>query len=489
MPFKRHPSHSLLLSALNGTAASERDDVSAHLAVCARCRSVANRYGAVLKDLSESGAARASRRPQSQASPPPVRTIRFPKAVVIKAAAGALAAGLLLMMFGWTRHIQTVSASEILSRVEAAQSGAPGTRHFYRLRMGGATCNTVDAAWGGNATLNGGPCARAHVKLLQTHWNDREMLSARSYRQWHDGLSQHHDSVSREEPYWTIQTDTDQGALRSASLRIRSSDYRPVELTLKFAAFDPISVVEDEPSEQRVEITGTNSGGESQIGERRRTLQNTDDDPADAVEVEAWRILRNLGADSGWEATVARNGSKVSIAGFVGDSARRTSLADAFSKLPGVAVDLDRPASLPRRVNTGDSRPLAETRVEALIPDAQERGDRITEISNASQAVVGKAFLYDRLLRRQHDLGERSSVALNSVVEGERADLLTAMNKLSNLLEPFPEMRGTRAAQAPLSYAQAQSLDAGILSLFNAAPKQSASLQATTNRVRSLLPR
>jgi hypothetical protein len=127
--------------------------------------------------------------------------------------------------------------------------------------------------------------------------------------------------------------------------------------------------------------------------------------------------------------------------------------------------------------------------VEALIPDAQERGDRITEISNASQAVVGKAFLYDRLLRRQHDLGERSSVALNSVVEGERADLLTAMNKLSNLLEPFPEMRGTRAAQAPLSYAQAQSLDAGILSLFNAAPKQSASLQATTNRVRSLLPR
>jgi hypothetical protein len=104
--------------------------------------------------------------------------------------------------------------------------------------------------------------------------------------------------------------------------------------------------------------------------------------------------------------------------------------------------------------------------------------------------VVGKAFVYDRLLSRQRALaGSSAANALSPIVRDERADLLAAMARLSDLLEPFPDMRGRRALQEPLSYAQARSLDAAILSLFNAAPRRSASLEQTTSVVRSLLPR
>jgi hypothetical protein len=178
------------------------------------------------------------------------------------------------------------------------------------------------------------------------------------------------------------------------------------------------------------------------------------------------------------------------VAGLVNDASRQVQITDAFSKLTDVAVDLNRPSFLPQRDSNGDSLPLAESTLEAQIPDAHERGERITQISNASQSVLGKAFFYDRLLTRQRALGESSSASsLNPLIHEERIDLLAATARLSDLLDPFPEMRGRRILREPLSYAQARSLDEAILSLFTAAPKQSASLPETTSLVRALLPK
>jgi hypothetical protein len=485
MPFKHHPSNTLIFSVLNGTApTAERDRVSAHVAVCARCSSVSGRYGFVLRGLSDAGTHSQNERSPARRGILRLPASRIPRTFLLKAAGGTFAAVVFVLMFAWPRHIQTVSAGEILSRVEAAQDNATGSGHFYRLRMGSTTCSTADAAWAQEAHQNTTPCARARAEIIETPWKDREMLSARSYRRWHDGLSRHRDSIYRQEPYWTIKTDTDQGSLRSASLRVRTSDYRPVELTLEFATLDPISVVEDEPSERRMDLAATANSPVQNPG-----LQHVED-PADAVEVQAWLLLREIGADSGWEVTIVRDGSKVKVAGLVNDASRQAQITDAFSKLTDVAVDLNRPAFLPQRDGNGDSLPLAESTLEAQIPDAHERGERITQISNASQSVLGKAFFYDRLLTRQRALGESSSArSLNPLIQEERVDLLAAAARLSDLLDPFPEMRGRRILREPLSYAQARSLDAAILSLFTAAPKQSASLQETTSLVRALLPK
>lgn len=485
MSFKRHPSTALILSVLNGTApVAEREPVLDHFASCVRCQAVSESQRFILQGLSDFN--ESSQKKQSREG---ARVLTFPeigksKTVVLRAALGTIAATILVLTFAWPRHIQTVSAAELLSRVEAAQVSTNTEKHFYSLHMGGTTCHTIDSRWSLPVGSRRSPCACVRGQIQQSNWNDREILSARSYRQWHDGLSNHRDSVLHQTAYWTIKTDTDQGALRSASLRVRESDYRPVELTLEFVAFDPISVVEDESASYRMDMAAS----DLDKSVKGNSLQRVDDPATDAIEIQAWNLLRTLGADSGWEATIVRSGNKVRVAGFVSDAARRDKLTDAFSNMHEVKVELNRPLLLPRRDGNGDSKPLAEHSLEVSIPDAHDRGERITEITDASKAVVGKAFFCDRLMARRLDLEASSSAhALDPLIQSERADLLAATARLSDMVNPLITVPTKHKSQTPLSYAQARELDVAILALFDAAPKQSASLLETTNRVRMLL--
>jgi hypothetical protein len=485
MPFKHHPSEALILSVFNGTAsADDRSRVSAHFTVCARCRTVSEHKGMLLRELSDFSRS-SSQRMQVQAE---IKTLSFPKRRISKPAAfgyagAALAATLLILLFAWPRHIQTVSAAELLSRAETAEIKTASARRFYRLYVGSTTCDTADANWSAPVNLQDNPCDLLHGKLRNTDWDEGQMLSAHSYRKWHDALARHTDSVLHQEPYWTLRTDTDQGSLRSASLRVRSSDYRPVELTLEFSTLQPVSVFEDEPTERHIHVP---SATPDQLA-KSETSQRVDE-PADAIEVQAWNMLRALGADSGWEATITRKGGEVRVVGYVNDASRRDKFEQGFSKLEGVTLDLDRPGILPQRGSNGDAQPLAEHTLETLIPDSHERGERVTEISDASRTVVGKAYIYDRLLARRNALQESTSAhALDPLIEEERRELLTATLRLSNLLEPLIETSGNHSLHAPLSYSQARTLDGAVLSLVNAAPRQSASLAETTSLVRSLL--
>ena len=232
MLFKHHPPKALILSVLNGTAdGAEQTAVSNHIAVCARCRVVSERHGLLLRELGTYSRL-TSRSTQAQAKS---RSLALPqrataKTIAVRIAGGAMAAAALIMISAWPRHIQTVSAAELLSRAEAAQETANTSQHSYRLHVGATSCLTTDATWSRSGDSRSDPCGRLHGQLLKTPWDDLRMLSARSYRQWHDSLSQRRDSVLHQEPYWTVKTDTNEGLLRSASLRVRSSDYRPVGL-------------------------------------------------------------------------------------------------------------------------------------------------------------------------------------------------------------------------------------------------------------------
>lgn len=351
MLFKHHPSEALILSVLNGTApAAEQKLVSEHVARCPRCQSVSAQKRVLLQDLSElSRSSSRNREPLSPSNTLVFPQRRSPKIFAPRIAWGAIAAALVIGIFAWPRHIQSVSAAELLSRAEATEVDTTASQHFYRLHVGTATCETSDPYWEQLSGPGDSPCERVHGQLLQARWDDRQMLSAHSYRQWHDGLLSHRDSVLHEEPYWTIKTDTDQGLLRSASLRVRSSDYRPVELTLIFAALEPVSVMEDIPQKRRIYIPPVTS---------EKLTKNEDlqpvDGPGDAIEVQAWNLLRTLGADSGWEATITRKGGEVRVVGLIRDKARQEKFDTVFSNLQGVTMALDQPALLPQRGGDGE---------------------------------------------------------------------------------------------------------------------------------------
>jgi hypothetical protein len=485
MPFKLHPSEESLLSVLNGTAAgAERRAVSEHIAVCPRCSVVFERHGLLLREL---GSYTRLSLPSKQTQAKP-ESLAFPrrtaaKTIAIRIAGGAIAATALIMMSAWPRHIQTVSAAELLSRAEAAQETADTSQHFYRMNVGSTTCLTADATWSQLGDRPSNQCGQLHSQLLKTHWDDRRMLSARSYRQWHDSLSQRKDSVLHQEPYWTVKTDTNEGLLRSASLKVRSSDYRPVGLTLEFAALESVFVVENESTQRHVYMPAVLHD----MSVKPESLQHVDQ-PEDAIEAQAWNLLRTLGGDSGWEATITRKGTEVQVVGFIDDKSRRDKFERAFSHLQGVSTDLERPEVLPKRGSSGEGQPLAEKTLERLIPDSHQRGERVTEIADASRAIVGKASLCDQLIARRNAFQNSPSAhAITPLIEEERADISAETARLSELLEPLLEPGQSRVSQVPLNYSEARQLDAAVLSLVNAAPKQTASLAETQRYVRSLL--
>jgi hypothetical protein len=485
MPFKHHPSKASLLSVLNGTAnAAEQRTISDHIAVCPRCRVVSERHGLLLRKLS----AYSQLTPQAKQTQAKSKPLAFPKKTTAKTIAARIAGGMiaataLIMIYAWPRHIQTVSAAELLSRAEAAQEAVDTSQHSNRMSVGATTCLTTDATWSQPGDSRSDPCSRLQGQLLKTHWDDRRMLSARSYRRWHDSLSQRKDSVLHQEPYWTVKTDTDEGFLRSASLMVRSSDYRPVGLTLEFAALESVSVVESAPTERHVYVPAT----QTDMSVKTENLQHVHQ-PEDAIEAQAWNLLRTLGGDSGWEATITRKGTEVRVVGFIDDESRRDKFEKAFSSLPGVSTDLKRHDVLPKRGGNGEGQPLAEKTLEQLIPDSHQRGERVTEIADASRAIVGKAFLCDQVTaRRTAFQSGPSAQALTPLIEEERADILATTARLSDLLEPILEPDQSRVYHLPLNYPEARQLDVTVLSLVNAAPKQAASLEDTQKLIHSLL--
>jgi hypothetical protein len=178
----------------------------------------------------------------------------------------------------------------------------------------------------------------------------------------------------------------------------------------------------------------------------------------------------------------------VRVVGFIDDESRRDKFEKAFSSLPGVSTDLKRSDVLPKRGSNGEGQPLAEKTLEQLIPDSHERGERVTEIADASRAIVGKAFLCDQLIaRRTAFQNSPSAHALTPLIEEERVDILAATARLSDLLKPLLEPDQSRVSHVPLNYSEARQLDAAVLSLVNAAPKQTASLENTQKHIRSLL--
>jgi hypothetical protein len=118
---------------------------------------------------------------------------------------------------------------------------------------------------------------------------------------------------------------------------VRSSDYRPVGLTLEFAALESVSVTESEPTERHVYVPAT----QTDRSVKSESLEHIDQ-PEDAIEAQAWNLLRTLGGDSGWEATITRKGAEVRVVGFIDDESRRDKFEKAFSSLPGVSTDLKR---------------------------------------------------------------------------------------------------------------------------------------------------
>jgi hypothetical protein len=486
-PSRRHPSQSRILTILNGSATGrEARDVREHLKSCLRCNNFAEEWVRFLTEISACARVDETRSHVNRSHADRVgwdRRRRWASAIAIGTAFFIIASSV-------PDGIPQVRADELLARAQGTQEMRSGPKlqlnELYRTRMesNDTTCQIAHAGWQSVVGHANGACEDMHRTLVGANWNADDPLSVRWYRKWRDSLSKRHDSLVRGEVYSVVRTETFQGTIAAASLRVFSSDYKPVELRLEFADSRAISVEAynsplPEPSTAAPIDTATT---------KTNLLDANQPSRLDRVEVRAWQALHELGADSGWEAAVTRTPKSVVVITAIPDVHRREKLRDVFRATAETnliiqdAVSSRSTASSiwPQRPVGGNSIPLAEGILEARYADASERSRFVTSISAGSKRLVGLAFEQERLRERRAGLHSCLCAAdLNALIRDTQTRLGQELHAEGQLLSEVFGAIPPSTSHRPLSYSEARQMDAALESLFSAA-RESSHLQRDT---------
>jgi hypothetical protein len=478
---RRHPSQSRILTLLNGSATGRKArDVREHLKSCLRCNKFAEESGKFLTEIST--CARIDE-PRTGTNKPDESRVGW---VLHRKWASVVAIGTAFFIAASSvpDGIPQVRADELLARAQGSQETHSGKamqlNQLYRARMesGDTTCQVAHAGWQLVAGHANGECEELHRTLLGANWSADDPLSVRWYRKWRDSLAHRHDSLVRGELYSVVRTETSQGAIAAASLRVFSSDYRPVELRLELADSRAISVeAYNSPS------PGLSTSAPVDTSTTKSNLLDAGQvSRLDRMEVRAWQALHELGADSGWEAAVTRTPKSVVVINAIPDVHRREKLRDILhaGSEPNLAIqDIESKRSptlsiWPQRPVSGNSIPLAEGILEARYADASERSRFVTSISAGSKNLVGLAFERERLRERRAALHScPCALDLDALMRDTQGRLARELHAESQLLSEVLGAIPPSTSDLPLSYREARQIDAALESLFSAARESS----------------
>ena len=149
----------------------------------------------------------------------------------------ALAAVALLVVLGlFYRYRQTpsVQASELLRRAVVAADARPGKPRRIQIRTRDRRL-TRPAVAAQKTALDVGDSDALQAMFARANYSWTDPLSAQSFQAWRSQLTDKRDQVSEENQAYRIETSTDASELKQASLKLRSSDLRPVEERLEFS--------------------------------------------------------------------------------------------------------------------------------------------------------------------------------------------------------------------------------------------------------------
>lgn len=480
-PARRHPSQSRILTILNGSATGRKaHDVREHLKSCVSCNHFAEESGRFLAEISacagtDQAASRVNKSHVGRVGWIPHR--RWASALAIGTAFFIVASSV-------PDGIPQVRADELLARAQGMQEiqadTKPQVKPLYRARMESddSTCQIAPAGWQLVAGHAKGACEDMQRTLVGAKWNADDPLSVRWYRKWRDSLANRRDSLVRGEVYSVVRTETSQGAIAAATLRVFSSDNRPVELRLELADSRAISV--EAYSSPLLELSTAASIDTSTT--KTNVLDANQLSRLDQMEVRAWRAVHEMGVDSGWEAVVTRTPKSVVVVTAIPDAHRREklravlhSIAESGLVIQDVESNRASISSLwPQRPVSGNSIPLAEGILEARYADASERSRFVTNVSAGSRRLVGLAFEQELLRERRAALHACPCAAdLDSLIRETQARLAQELHTEGQLLSEVLGAIPASTSHRPLSYPEARQMDAALEALFSAARESS----------------
>jgi hypothetical protein len=492
-----HPSFETLLLWQSGELSHEQAAaVKAHLMACQECCAQLSEVADIFEDLNWVSTEAAQRSMQSYISSKRRKGILANRKVAAGIATGLIGA---LLLFTFSELTPEARADSLLSKAVREEMAVVPGRRLIRFQSGENQCQwAVGPDSSQSVPVSFAPssfCSLVASNLLSAGWNDP--LSARSFQKWRNSLKKKCDTVTKLAIETEVTTNASEGPLRSATLRVRVSDYRTVGARFQFANSTGIeqSSVDVTEEEAPLQVAASSVPAEPHLPAHNAPVVATIIDPMDEKEARVRLTLHRLGVDADVLLAVQRNGSGIKIWGVVPTSETKSAVYDALRDLPNIEVnvlseseEVQQQEPLPWTAAHGDNPPLASEQIKMLFNDhPADHQVFLNALDVVTRRLVGEAATRDALLALASRL---QSCEVEDPLQKAIKDIDSRMNmdtsELATQLKPLTGRISGRTKS--LSYPQAMKLYILIHDVtFQSSSREPLALDDALARIRALI--
>jgi len=399
------------------------------------------------------------------------RVVFPPRPVVRWAATGAIAVAVVCAIVYQLRETPSVHAAALLKKAVAVADSRPRPARRIRIRTASQQLTRVVGA--GQAASDT-PAIERLFRSANYNWDDP--LSARAFETWRDQLPAKRDEVAAmEDPQspdrnsYRIQTTTDASELVSATLKLRMTDFEPLEGRFEFRNRDWVEMTEltDQPNEPASTVAGATGGMSRQPGmppDRVESLAEPVNPAGVAEELQVVAALHQVGADLGDPVEIARESGQILVSGTGIPPQHQKQIHEALDSIPGVVVRFTEPGGVPSgpgappaepavRDSAGSAPPPFQARLEERLGGRPQYERFSSQLLDESDAAMARAYALRRLAQQfPPDVERQLSMEDRHTLGNLWRDHLAAFAKESGQMEAAltPLLRSLGGTVAPL---------------------------------------
>lgn len=372
-----------------------------------------------------------------------------------------------LLFFIWQRNVQTVSASQLLSKAEVwdvqPSSATPSTVVYQKVeirtktkKLGRAIYRDVSGKRKPRqiALEASDEAIKREVEATGVDW--QQPLSATGFREWRDRQPSFSDKVTKSgDQLLTLTTSVPSGPVASESLTVRADDFHPIGRTIQMREDDD----RIEIAELSYAVLGWNevnealfeplSSGAPAVTASIRLPALPSVEQLDLAELQARLVLNRLNADSTEQLEFSRSQSAIQVKGIVESTQRKNVLVAQLRQVPHVMPAIfsveelnarEESSSAVSSVKTysvvGQPSPLeqffkAQGKDESAVSEVSQR------LLDAAASVKQESSAIDDLLQRfgaDTNLGDAGKATFSELIQRHITKLQSALDAEDNLI-------------------------------------------------------
>lgn len=423
----QHPDPETLMLWESGELDSEASNiVKLHVQECRQCEETVERFSAVYEEVAGVKAAAASWNLRDTVNTKEQERRRKRRSSLQWITIGTAATVALVFAVSTLFNLTPAAKAETLLLTASQREAAHGSsKNFLKLARGGLQCRMIADSHGTRtipiSNSSAALCDSAITHFRRAGWQSGNLLSAKSFRQWRDSLSEKTDTILEQVNTTAITTKTEMSPLRKATLELRNADYEPIAARFEFASSDsgPTEAFEVTESDESFNLA------DSAIDPKQLpaipqpgssvTVDASSVDPLDFAEARVRMALHQLDLDRSVLVAVERKENTVRVWGLVAQPQTLSELREAVSEIPQAqfAVVSEDNGPLPWSAYQGSGSPLASEKIAALFPNnPQGRQEFINALDLFTRRVVGAARSREKVLKLAVKIGSSEQAAL-----------------------------------------------------------------------------